>query len=426
MIGIMAAWWPLALSWMMMGLEMPLISAVLARLPNETIQLAAFGGVVFPLALLVEAPVIMMLAASTALCTNDRAYKILKRFMVRLAISMTLLHILFGFTPLFDTVLVPLLDMPEEVIEPSRAGFRLMLPWTWAIADRRFNQGILIRFGKRRAVAAGTAVRLVATLTVLLSGWLLGVEGASLAGSALGISTMAEAIYARWQVAPVISGPLIDDPINDVVVKGIDLWKFYIPLAMTPFITLAMHPIGAAGIDRMPSAVTSLAVWTPIAGLAFFCRSPGIALNEVVIGFSANADSKPALRKFAIVAGLVATIILAILSLPAISSFWFGGIIHLPPALTELGIANIWIAIPIPLMTFLQSYYQGIAVNAHRTRMITESVVVYALVMIVVIVIGIAIQPPHGITVVLIATAIGNLAQTLWLWYRCLSLKLEE
>lgn len=59
-----------------MGVELPMISAVVARLPDQQVQLAAFGGVVFPLALLVEAPVIMMLAASTALSTNqDRCAK---------------------------------------------------------------------------------------------------------------------------------------------------------------------------------------------------------------------------------------------------------------------------------------------------------------------------------------------------------------
>ena len=303
----------------MMGVELPLISAALARLPDETIQLAAFGGVVFPLALLVEAPVIMMLAASTALCTNVQAYQVLKRFMVRLAFLMTVLHVLFAFTPLYDQILVPLLDVPEDVIEPSRTGFQLMLPWTWAIADRRFNQGILIRFGKRRAVAVGTGVRLVTTLTVLLTGFAVGAEGASLAGSALAFSTIAEAIYARWQVRPVITGPLVNEPVNDVVVQGLDLWKFYVPLAMTPFITLAMHPLGAAGIDRMPAAVTSLAVWTPVNGLAFFCRSPGIAFNEVVISHSSESNSRPLLRKFAIAAGVVATLVLAILSLIHIS-----------------------------------------------------------------------------------------------------------
>ena len=58
--------------------------------------------------------------------------------------------------------------------------------------------------------------------------------------------------------------------------------------------------------------------------------------------------------------------------------------------------------------------------------MISESVVVYALVMVSIILVGVTLQPPHGITVVIIATAIGNFAQTLWLWFRCVSQKLEN
>ena len=124
---------------MLMGVELPMISAVVARLPDPAVQLAAFGGVVFPLALLIEAPVIMMLAASTALSTNDRAFRVLRGFMTRLAAIMTVLHILIAFTPFYDWIVVPVLDVPADVIEPARLGLMIMTPWTWAIADRRFH-----------------------------------------------------------------------------------------------------------------------------------------------------------------------------------------------------------------------------------------------------------------------------------------------
>ena len=60
-------WWPLAGSWLLMGVELPLVVATVSRLANPEIHLAAYGGVVFPLSLLIEAPIIMILVASTAL-----------------------------------------------------------------------------------------------------------------------------------------------------------------------------------------------------------------------------------------------------------------------------------------------------------------------------------------------------------------------
>ena len=64
---IFSTWWPLAFSWLLMGTELPAISAIMARLPDPEVNLAAYGGIVFPLALIIEAPIIMLLATSTAL-----------------------------------------------------------------------------------------------------------------------------------------------------------------------------------------------------------------------------------------------------------------------------------------------------------------------------------------------------------------------
>ena len=65
-------WWPLAASWMLMGAELPALSAVISRLENPKINLAAYGGIVFPISLVIEAPIIMLLAASTALCPKPQ------------------------------------------------------------------------------------------------------------------------------------------------------------------------------------------------------------------------------------------------------------------------------------------------------------------------------------------------------------------
>ena len=96
---IFETWWPLAASWMFMSLELPVVSAVIARLPDPEVNLAAYGGIVFPISLLVEAPIIMMLAASTALSKTWDGFVKLRRFMLVLALALTAVHAGVAFTP---------------------------------------------------------------------------------------------------------------------------------------------------------------------------------------------------------------------------------------------------------------------------------------------------------------------------------------
>ena len=144
---ILRTWWPLTASWILMGFEGPAVAAVVSRLPNPTVNLAAWGGVVFPLALMVEAPIIMMLAASTALCRDWASYIKMRRFMNQLGAALTALHILIVATPLYYVIAEDLLGAPKAVLAPARIGLFIMIPWTWSIAYRRFHQGVLIRFG---------------------------------------------------------------------------------------------------------------------------------------------------------------------------------------------------------------------------------------------------------------------------------------
>lgn len=184
-----------------MGVEMPFITAVLARLENPEISLATHGGIVFPLALIIEAPVIMLLSASTALSKDWESCQKIRRFMMILGASLTFLHLMVVLTPLYDLVVVKLLGAPEEIIESARIGLAYMLPWTWSIAYRRFQQGVMIRFGHSKAVGVGTMVRLATDVVVLGSGLMIGSFPGYIIGPATqGLSTLAEAIYSGLSV----------------------------------------------------------------------------------------------------------------------------------------------------------------------------------------------------------------------------------
>ncbi|MBE0673941.1 MAG: hypothetical protein IH591_04710, partial [Bacteroidales bacterium] len=72
-------WAPLALTWLMMAIEQPFLIAFIARLGDAKLNLAAFG-IAGSFAMIIEAPIIMLMSASTALVTGRNSYMRLKRF----------------------------------------------------------------------------------------------------------------------------------------------------------------------------------------------------------------------------------------------------------------------------------------------------------------------------------------------------------
>jgi hypothetical protein len=412
---VFRTWWPLAASWLLMGLEGPAISAVVARLADPEINLAAYGGVVFPLALIIEAPIIMLLAASTALTKDRPSYERLRGFTRDLGIGLTLVHIAVGFTPVYDLVVVPLLDPPPEIVEPARLGLMVIVPWSWAIAYRRFHQGVLIRAGDSLGVGAGTAVRLLAGAAVLVAGYRLGsLPGIAIATGAIIAGVLVEAAFVRWRVHPVLAELPAESADGDHLSMR-RLLAFYIPLSLTSLLGLLALPIGAAGIARMPLALSSLAVWPVVGGLAFVFRSPGFAYNEVVLALLARPGAPAVLRRFAITISAATTAGLALFLVPGVSEWWFGRVTGLSPELAQLAQRSVIFALPMPALAVVQSWYQGLIMAGGRTRAVSEAVALSLLVAVGLLVLGVLWGRVGGIYLALGAFTVGELVRAGWL-----------
>ena len=415
---ILQTWWPLAASWMLMGAELPAISATAARLADPKIHLAAYGGIVFPLALIIESPIIMLLAASTALSKDWASYRKMYRFMMVTSAILTGVHALLAFTPLYYPVARGLLGAPEEIIEPGRIGLMIMLPWTWTIAYRRFHQGVLIRFGQSRTVGVGTAIRLAADLVTLAIGYTLRWPGIVTATAAVAAGVTCEAVYAGWAVRPILRGPLRQAPAVEPALTLRSFLAFYFPLMLTALISLLATPIVSAALNRMPQALESLAVWSPLTGLIFMMRSLGIAYNEVVVALLDEPHSSGSLRRFANGLLGVTTVGLVLFTATPIAGFWFGQVGALKPDLAELAQAGLWLALPLPALSVLQSWYQGNILYKRKTNGITEAVMLYFGVSMAVLATGVLWGKVTGLYVGMGSLVLSNLAQTIWLWVR--------
>src|SRR5436309_15597952 len=104
-------WFPLALSFEMMMLEGPSVQGAMGRLPSAPLNLAAWG-LTMSLSLLVESPIIMLLATAIALVKDSDSFYALRRFTLRLIGFCTILTFAVAFTPVFDFVAGHLMGQP--------------------------------------------------------------------------------------------------------------------------------------------------------------------------------------------------------------------------------------------------------------------------------------------------------------------------
>ncbi len=415
---VLRLWLPLAGSWLLMGAEMPLVNAVIARLPDTDVQLAAFGSIVYPFSLLVEAPIIMLLAASTALSVDAASHRWLLRFTNIAGFSLTLVHAAVAFTPLFDVVARQLVDVPEPVVEPARLGLRIMLPWTWAIAFRRVQQGVLIRWERSRAVALGTVVRLLANASALTVGLAVGgLPGIAVGTIGIAAGVLAEAVWAGWCVERLARDRLEAAPAAEHTLTLGSFARFYVPLACTPLMTIAAQPLGAAAMARMPEALSSLAAWPPVHSLVFLTRSAGFAFHEVVVALIGRPGGRRALWQFAVGLAFVTMAILTLFAATPLGTVWFGTVIGMPAELAPVCVASLALAILMPGYQVLQSLWQGELVHARRTAPVTAAVAVYLALAAASLTFGVRHGGYRGIDVALVAFTIAGLGQTAVLWF---------
>ena len=413
----------------MMGIELPFLSAIVARLANPENNLGAYGGVVFPLSLLIEAPIIMLLTASTKLTRDLSSYHKIWKFTILSGGGLSALHLLVALTPMFDLIAGNLLGVEGDVLEKSRLGMIIMTPWTFAIAHRRFNQGILIRFGKSKAVGWGTLVRLAADAIVLFTCFFIApnIESDSLgiiaATAAVCAGVIAEAAYAAWRVRPIIHNILPNIKSTDPPITRKSFLSFYIPLALSPLLGLAAQPVLTAGISRMPSPMESLAILPAVNGFTFLFRSVSLAFLEVVVALVERPGGYKALRSFAWQAAIIVFGIQITIVASPLASIWFGKVIGLNPTLENLATTTVWAAITLAATGFGCSFCQGLLVNSHKTRSITESVALCFIVIICGLIMGSIGDWMRGAIFAIMVYAIGQATQFVWLYFRSRSVR---
>jgi len=408
-------WSPLALTWLMMAVEQPVLIAFIARLSDAKFNLAAFG-IAGAFAMIVEAPIIMLMSASTAIVTGRHSYKKLKKFTDILNAFITGIQLLILIPPVFRFIVIRLMGVPEEVSELAHKALLIFLPWAASIGYRRFYQGLLIRNNLTRRVTYGTLVRLTVILVTGLLLYTAGAKGAYTGAAAMSLAVLIESLATRLMADSTIRSVMQKDDRENIHMGLRTILKFYYPLALTSILSLGVHPFVTFFLGRSRMAVESLAVLPVVTSLVFIFRSMGLSYQEVVIALiGERRQNYGLLRNFAVRLGIIVTVLISVLAFTPLADLWFINVSGLTKELADLSYLPLKIMVLLPALTVLLNFQRSLLVISGNTGPISVATATELAGIILVLLVCVVFLGMTGVVAASLAFMAGRALSNLYL-----------
>ena len=418
---IFALWIPLAASMVMMVLEPSIINIGLGRTRLPELALAAYG-IAAGLALLVEAPILMLIDASVAWATDRQVFALLRRFTLILGLLVTAVGLLVSVTPLYPLIVIDWMNIPTDVATEARPTLAILSFWPFPIAWRRTHQGVLVRAGQTTIITIATAIRLVALAAAMYGGLALWPqEGAVVAGLAMEVSVVVEALVITWATGQVLrSGRLPETtPEGEYPPQSLRaIWRAYSPLSTSSILRQTSRPLLNAGIAAALLPRASLAAWPVAWGLATLVAGPAWSLQQLTTALAKNETSYRRVRDFGLALSASLSAILAVIAFTPLYSMIMGGIYNLSPELQELARPAIQMLAFLPLVMGLQSVLRGLLIRAGWTAPVRTAMWINVSVLAITLLVGALSGAVDGVTLAALATLAGGFAELIWLAWR--------
>ena len=418
---MLTLWLPLAASIVMMVLEPSTINIALGRTADPELALAAYG-VAFSLALLVEAPIIMLLDASVARSSDRSAFVVMRRFTLGLGLIVTAIGLVVSLTPLYGLIVKDLMNIPADVAARARPTMQILSFWSLPIAWRRAHQGVLIRAQRTAVITVATGVRLVSLAGGLFGGLLLMPDrGAIVAGLAMDLSVTIEAIVVTVATRPVLRSDSFQAEASEGGESSLtmrELRRFYRPLAVTTILRQTTRPALNAGIAAAEMARASLAAWPVTWGFTILISGPAWSLQQLTTAMAADEMAYRRVRTFALTLSAVFGLLLALVAFTPLYSLVMGGIYNLSPELQDLARPAMQLMVFYPLLMGAQALLRGVLIRGGCTGAVRAAMTANVLTLAGSILVGIYVLSPTGVVLAAIATLTGGLAELAWLRWK--------
>jgi progressive ankylosis protein len=358
---------PLSLSDVTMALGDPLMTTTLAHLPNARMNIAAVG-IARSLAIFFESPIIMILHASNALAPTQASRRALWRFVLLAGGGLSALLMLVALPIVFNLVGDRWFGIPLLLSPTVQRVLMLMGLWPFAIAWRRYFQGLLIHHGHSKAVAKASLFRLATVAGILGLGFQLKMSGATIAGLSLVLGVIVEAIVvtiAAKRRSDVMAIPTTI-PTKPLPKNIPQVWRFYWPLANSMMVAWGGRTLLVGVIARSVDAPLALAAWPAAWGLVLVIANSTRMVQQIIIKYR-HRVTDARLLNFALTVGASCSLLLLFMSTTPIGTQIIQSFIGSDRDLADRIRPVLLICTLNPLLVAVLNAVQGFMVSEGRT-----------------------------------------------------------
>jgi hypothetical protein len=195
----MASLWrfyrPLVITTLLRQSTRPIMNAGIAAAARPRPSLAAWP-VAWGFAVLITGPAWSLQQLSTALSSDERAFRRVRRFALGLSVFFSLVLAVVAFSPLYGLVMGGIYNLSSELQALARPAVQILTLLPLVMGAGALYRGLLIRQGCTGIVRTAMAVHVAALIGTLVVGiTVLSLTGATLAAAATLAGATAELLW---------------------------------------------------------------------------------------------------------------------------------------------------------------------------------------------------------------------------------------
>jgi len=343
----------------------PLLAAALARTSDPATALAGYG-VAFALIGVLYAPllVVQQVAAARLLAGGDIAS--VRRFTLAVGLALSGVAALVAFTPVGVFAFERIVGVRDSILDEALSAMSALWPVPALTGLRALHQGRLVAGHRTNPIAWATSARTVVlagiafTLTTTSAGAWLGAVAFTLGLAVEALMVALAPAGAGGRAAP-----------TELESEGEDrLLSFSTPLMLNVLLWWSTPLIINSVLARTPEPDCSIAAFTVVEAVAWFLTAPVGQLQHASLAIVDGRAAYHRVRVYAASLAVTVTLVLAVLSIPALREaiLWTG--FRLDPSLLEPAGLAFPVAALYPVLYGHRQYHQGLFVRAGCTGLV--------------------------------------------------------